>query len=386
MSNEETIDTKPKLSALNVKINKNIGELLKNSCLQTVSVIETKSGIEKYDRGIYYFIGCTDKKTKKKVWKLKKKEGAKPKDPKELVEETITRKQIVNMNTKLKHLLSSVFVDYVHEFSLLVDKAIAEEYSLKNEDQVITSLLEMLSDAQTEDGSPYRYLPFIVTLYRDNVHNNEDDTVLKSLSTYIENHLPSFTDEVNKTYELIKTNQHARRVLLYSYMYMIAIFAMGEVTRVWIESNDPNEEVEEKKEADKTDEDKVTKLISSKTIGVPAFKTFMLSKMQSCFDCSKLDYLHVIKEVDVKVEEIEVEIKTLRDQKAKENAKKKEDTKARNEANLASSASETARDDDEDDGAVGPDDEEPADDKPAEKKPEPKKKLGGRGGRAASKK
>jgi hypothetical protein len=392
MSKETPIEAK------DTKILKVITEVLKKCALQTVSVVESTTGNIKYDNDIYHHSGldlskAEDKKTAVDIKRSKKDpdggKGADGKDKKIIVAEKIPRKAVLNFNTRLKQMLCAVFAQYASELATCIGECQSDdnELSLKK-DKIIGSLLEMAS--MSDNSDQYHYLPLILTLYNENVVNSVEETSLKMLKSSIERSKSGLGDILLDAYDNLFVNHgEIKDICVKSYLYLIALFSMETATRVWVEAKVPKADGDDSDSDDDDDDDddskkkkkkkkvkipldeQATKLISTKTIDLNAYKTFMLNKMQGICVCSKSEYDYIIDESDAIVASIEADLDADKKSRKIDKDKTKADTAARNANKTSASVKKTARDTEDD--AVPPgagDDEE--DEAPKKKDPKTK--------------
>jgi hypothetical protein len=372
-----------------------ISDVLKKCALQTVNVIETTSAYIKYDRDIYHHSGLDlskagDRKTAIDICRSKKdpgsSKGADGKEKKIIIAERISRKAVLTFNNRLKQMLCAVFVQYSKELAMCINECNASEDNLSlKKDHAINSLLEMARNSvQVEE---YHYLPLMLTMYKDNIVNTSNKTTLTTLKSSIERSKSALGDILLDAYDNLFVNHgEIKDMCVESYLYLIALFSMETVTRVWVEAKIPSEEELGKKSSDGTSEN-TTKLISTKTVDLNAYKTFMLNKMQNIDVCSNVEYNYIIFESDAIVANIEKDLEATKAEKKVDKLEQKANKVARAATNVGKSVKKTARDDDDDAVPPGadPESDDPGseEEEEEEEKPKPKarSKLGNRGGR-----
>jgi hypothetical protein len=353
MSNQNPIEAK------DTKIMKVIADVLKKTALQTVNVIETTSDNEKYDRDIYHHSGldltkAADKKTAVEIKRSKKDPD--DKDKKIISSEIIPRKAVLNFNTRLKQMWCAVFSGYGAEVAHAIDECVENEKSLKK-GNIIMSLIEQAE--KSDDAENYHYLPLILTLYRDNVVNNINDTTLKTLRSSVVRSRSVLADTLMVAYpKRMVDHPDVVDELVMSYLYLLALFSMDTATRVWIEAKIPEDDDSSKKKTKVPKEEQATKLISTKTIDLNAYKTFMLNKMHSISMCTKMEYDYIITESDAIVKLIDLELQSDKDDRKAEKAKNKKNTDVRKQKNASKSVKGTARDEEDEEEHPPTDNEE----------------------------
>jgi hypothetical protein len=367
------------IEAKDTKITKIVTDTLKKCAYQTVGDIESAAQYIKYDRDIYYHSGLDstktdDKKTAVEIRRSKKdpdngkdKDG---KDKKVIVAEKIPRKAVLNFNTQLKQIFCAMFAQYVKEYVACIIECQDEsnEKSLKK-NHAIASLLDMAKTSSKAES--YHYLPLLLTLYNEKVVNVSEDTTLIMLKASIERSKSGLGNIILDAHEDLFINLGSLKdICIESYLYFAAMFAMETATRVWVEAKIPDDgdgdgDGDDSKKKTSPIEEQSTKLISTKTIDLNAYKTFMINKMHSIGVCTKNEYDYIMIEADATVASIEEELVLDKAARQVTKEKTKADRDARATANAGKSTKTSARDNDDDAVPPGADGE----DEPAKPKP-----------------